>query len=136
MTILVPDDTYINSSFIKTLMFGYLLSLGDYDTDVLDDTTNPILAKITFIVASVFLQVILLNMTIAIMGDTFDRIMDQQQRFKIGVTPDIYSDYFFAISFPERFREKPYLYVINFKDQNLSDEWAGHLKSVKSSLEF
>ena len=62
---------------MKTLMYGYLLSLGDYDTDVLDDTTNPILAKITFIVASVFLQVILLNMTIAIMGDTFDRIMEQ-----------------------------------------------------------
>lgn len=53
-------------------------------------------------------------MVIAIMGDTYSKVMEQADRYKLGVCPNIYADFFFALS-KLKFEEK-YLYVVKFED--------------------
>ena len=51
----------------------FLLGMGEYSTDNFDAGDN-ITAWSLFLVACIVLQLTFMNMLIAIMGDTFDRV--------------------------------------------------------------
>ena len=58
----------------------YLLSLGEFSFDDYSkaDQTDSGLDWALFITATVIIQIIITNMLIAIMGDTFDRIFENK----------------------------------------------------------
>ena len=61
----------------STFYYQYLLALGEFDIDHLtesDDLPNPV---IMFIFSTMIVQIVILNMLIAIMGDTYDKVQDQ-----------------------------------------------------------
>lgn len=78
---LVKDIAASKYAYFNTMYYGYLISLGENYIDNLEGTKYPILAWFVFLIASLALQVVFLNMVIAIMGDTFDRVMDYRDRF-------------------------------------------------------
>ena len=56
-------------------MHVFKLDFGDFDTD---DYNN--LQVALFIVAAIFIPLIMLNMLIAIMSDTYDRVKEDQSK--------------------------------------------------------
>jgi len=68
-TDLIAGDSYINA-----FKYVYLQSLGELGFDGYDDSYAPYTYWMFFFASSIFLQITLLNLLIAIMGDTFDRI--------------------------------------------------------------
>ncbi len=61
------------------LLYGYRLALGDADVDFfeeLDSTADYIIAWVLFVCGTLFLVIVLLNLLIAIMGDTFSRVLE------------------------------------------------------------
>ena len=62
-------DNEVN--FGAALLEVYMLFLGDWDSDSYDSVTMPF-----FIIVTVALTLIMLNMIIAIMGDTFSRVQE------------------------------------------------------------
>ena len=64
------DATYIES-FGRVLLEVFVLFFGDWDTSNYSAITLPF-----FVIVAVLLALIMLNMIIAIMGDTFDRVQD------------------------------------------------------------
>ena len=66
---LIAGDTYM-----KAFKYVYLQSLGELGFDGYDDSYAPYVYWMFFFASSIFLQITLLNLLIAIMGDTFDRI--------------------------------------------------------------
>jgi len=93
----VDDINISENSFIQTLMYVYLISNGEYGTDGYEKAVNQQLTWIVFLVASIVLQLVLMNMIIAIMADTYAKIMDKKEHYNLGVCPNIYADYFDVI---------------------------------------
>ena len=63
-------------SLIDSFLNEYLLSLGDFDTDAYKEHPNSALCWIFFLAATFFSQITALNMLIALMSDTFDRVIE------------------------------------------------------------
>ena len=73
-------DEYIGHWVFDVFVNQYLLALGDWSTDNYKyneegGDENVILLEILFLCATFFTAVTALNMLIAIMGDTFDKVL-------------------------------------------------------------
>ena len=76
--------------FLSAVLNQYLLSLGEFSRlDSYKDTS----VWITFIGCTMISQIILLNMLIAIMADTFDNIWENQKLSKLKLKVGVLSDY-------------------------------------------
>lgn len=61
---------------MESFRYVYLQSLGELGFDGYDSSYSPSFYWAFFFASSLFLQITLLNLLIAIMGDTFDRIQE------------------------------------------------------------
>lgn len=61
-------------NFTDAVIYSYLLALGEFNTDEFDDSSAPFLLWAMFLLATAFSMIILLNMLIAIMGESFTKI--------------------------------------------------------------
>ena len=65
------------------LINQYLLALGEFNLDNFESGSQSSLCYIFFTAATLFTQVTMLNMLVAIMGDTFDRVIAQRPTFSL-----------------------------------------------------
>ncbi|CAH2057154.1 unnamed protein product, partial [Iphiclides podalirius] len=68
------------SSYPSTWMALFQITLGDYSYTDLAMTTYPNLAKAVFAVFMVFVPILLLNMLIAMMGNTYAHVIEQSEK--------------------------------------------------------
>lgn len=62
-------------SFTDSIFFAYRMSLGDFDTSKLGVTFNW-LAMTFFVMATMFLTIVMLNLLIAVISGTYERVRD------------------------------------------------------------
>lgn len=75
---LVPE--YFGWWFIDSMFNQYLLALGTFDTlEHINEHSWGWLTLLFFIVSTFFTQIMLFNMIIAIMGDTFSNAMEMRE---------------------------------------------------------
>ena len=67
-----PDNRIFN-----TLFHQYLMALGEFDIDHLQDSLYRPSPSILFVLFTFIIQIVLLNMLIAIMGDSYDQVAQQ-----------------------------------------------------------
>ena len=72
-----PEDKFIDS-FSESLLFTYRISLGDWDTSGLGATDQAIIMTL-FIISTLFLCIIMLNLLIAVISDTYARVEGTSQ---------------------------------------------------------
>ncbi|CAG9124850.1 unnamed protein product [Plutella xylostella] len=68
------------SSYPSTWMALFQITLGDYSYTDLGLTTYPNLSKTVFAVFMVFVPILLLNMLIAMMGNTYAHVIEQSEK--------------------------------------------------------
>ncbi|CAH0717806.1 unnamed protein product, partial [Brenthis ino] len=68
------------SSYPSTWMALFQITLGDYSYTDLGQTTYPNLAKTVFALFMVFVPILLLNMLIAMMGNTYAHVIEQSEK--------------------------------------------------------
>ncbi|CAG5055181.1 unnamed protein product [Parnassius apollo] len=68
------------SSYPSTWMALFQITLGDYSYSDLSMTTYPNLAKAVFALFMVFVPILLLNMLIAMMGNTYAHVIEQSEK--------------------------------------------------------
>lgn len=69
-----PDDGPLaGENFGLAFIFSYKMGLGDFDTDGFG-TSDEELIWILWFLNTLIILIVLLNLVIAIMGDTFDRV--------------------------------------------------------------
>ena len=56
----------------------YMVALGMFETDNYGDHPQAVLAYIFFLMATFISQITMLNMLIAIMGDSFDKVIENR----------------------------------------------------------
>ena len=79
-----------------------MVALGDWDTEnykfsANHSSTNSYLVWILFIFTTVFSQIIIFNILIAIMGDTYDSVFANMEKAKLKLKIEVMSDYVFVV---------------------------------------
>lgn len=133
----------------------YLLSLGEFAMDGFDDHPEMYLVYFFFMMATFFTQVTFLNMLIAIMGDTFGRVIENKANYGLQTKLSIMGDYTAVIdskrSLCSRFfcccKSKQaeagqdkcnFLFVVKPKsdgDDDAQQAWEGGLGLIKKSID-
>ena len=75
-----------------------MLGLGEFETDGFESSNQTAMLWVYFSMATFLTQIIFINTLIAILADTYGRIMDQKQKFALKQRAQIYSDYLHLIS--------------------------------------
>ena len=83
---------YLCLEVLNSIIYSYKLSLGDFDIMGFRGD-NQYFVWFLFIVATFLLQITFLNMLIAIMGNTFDQVMDTKQQSAMRERISILSDF-------------------------------------------
>ena len=79
-----------------------MVALGDWDTENYDisssgNRTNSYLVWILFIFTTFFSQIVIFNILIAIMGDTYDSVFAHMEKAKLKLKIEVISDYMFVV---------------------------------------
>lgn len=73
----VPDDDKISgSTWWEVVLYVYMTGLGEFGTDDFPEATNQAMFWIFFLLCTILVQLVFLNLLIAIMGDTFGRVLE------------------------------------------------------------
>uniref|UniRef100_A0A1B0BB69 Ion transport domain-containing protein n=1 Tax=Glossina palpalis gambiensis TaxID=67801 RepID=A0A1B0BB69_9MUSC len=68
------------NTFSSTWMALFQTTLGDYNYPDLNQTTYPNLSKTVFVMFMIFVPILLLNMLIAMMGNTYAHVIEQSEK--------------------------------------------------------
>ena len=109
------DSTYlesINEPFIDSFIHQYRIGLGDPITYEYSVHPAKYLAWVYFMMATLFTQIMFLNMLIAIMGQTFGRVNEAKERNQLKERTSIYADFLWMIELTQELKDMRYLYVV------------------------
>ena len=112
----------------------YMMSLGEFAMDGFDDHPQTYAAYLIFLTATFVTQITFLNMLIAIMGDTFGRVIENQAQYGLQTKLSIMGDYSELISSSKRVMDyNNFLFVVRPKAEVFSAEgnWEGSLSQIK-----
>nr|XP_036232016.1 uncharacterized protein LOC106625964 [Bactrocera oleae] len=68
------------NTFPSTWMALFQTTLGDYNYPDLNNTTYPNLSKTVFVIFMIFVPILLLNMLIAMMGNTYAQVIERSEK--------------------------------------------------------
>jgi hypothetical protein len=90
------------------------MALGDFQLDAVGnlDQSDLILFWILFIIASLFVVIVLLNLLIAIMGDTFGRVNENITNLSIREKAMLVDENEHLFNRAEIFKDSKYLVII------------------------
>lgn len=86
-----------NASFIHSFLYVYLMNLGEFDFEYYDQTEFGPYYWAIFLMSTMFIMIILLNLLIAIMGDTFDRVMEVAKESQLKQICQFIDEYAFLL---------------------------------------
>ena len=100
-----------------------------------EESKHSIFAWFIFIFATCFTQVIILNMLIAIMGDTFDNVFENKKQAILKLKVQVMADFSFFIKTDKDANK--FLFVATQKVQEDADdeEWGGKITAIRRMIE-
>lgn len=130
-------NTAFGVDFFDSFLNQYLVGLGEFNLDPYADSPAYILNYIYFILATLFTQIVFLNMLIAIMGETYGRVSEAHEKSEIMERTHLYADYLWAIKLTKELEGKRYLYVvkpINDDEQSQTELITKMTKSITAAI--
>ncbi|CAI2381450.1 unnamed protein product [Moneuplotes crassus] len=130
------EDNLAGDNFIDAFIFSYKMGLGDFITDDFGTRDEEFL-WIFFLLDTLIILIVLLNLVIAIMGDTFDRVQETQENSMLQELSNMIRENEFLFSRSRAFRKAKYIVVIEPEKAegggNVS--WEGKLNQLKTFIE-
>ena len=127
---LIQND--LNNALANIFMNQYYLILGEFHNEYFSKQPHDWLCFLLFVLATFFTQITMLNMLIAIMGDTFERVTENKvvhaRRTKLTLLAE-YADVLGRESEDSKFT----LFVIKPQEEDLNEleNWEGSLNSMR-----
>jgi len=124
------------------LFSQFTLMLGDFSTELLEKSPYPRLVKVVFIMVMLFVNTVCLNLLIAIMGDSYDKVQEnaflEYRREMARVLMEI------EIMMTKKERERKdyfprWLHVLQpttHGGPRSRDRWIGRIREIKESVEM
>ena len=135
----IVEETFGSIWLLNAFYNQYMLALGEFTIDAFDDEPQVYLCYAMFLGATFFTQITFLNMLIALMGDTYGKVMEAKETYQLLTQRSIMGDYACLIDDEvdtEDFR--PFLFIIQQKlegDNDPNAAWEGNLSIIKKSID-
>ena len=124
------------------MIHQYLASLGDFSLDDyskstdLDRDGDGGIDWTVFICGTFFVNVVIFNMLIALMGDTYDNVFENKRKAVLLLKIQALSEFSFLF---KKLEEAKYLFVITLKkgDELFGTDiaWEGKIKAIQRSIQ-
>ena len=129
-------DSFISdvsgNTFFSSIIQQFSLGLGTVPTDNIINNKFRSLIWIYFIIAVIVTNVAFFNILIAIVSDTYERIMESKERSNLIQQVEITTEFIDFIKFEKKFTQGNYLYFIEpVEDDDKIQDWDGGLKLMK-----
>ena len=128
-------DEALDSDVLNALLNQYMLALGEFQTENFSDQPNSGLVWVLFIAATFITQITILNMLIAIMGDTFGKVTEVKEQSGLREKIKILADYVWILSMDTA--QVRYIYAM--KPRSMTEEegasWEGTVTTLKKAIE-
>ena len=132
------DEVFGTNWFLNSFYNQYMLSLGEFSIDNFEAGPQTILCYVLFLLATFITQITFLNMLIAIMGDSYAKVMESSERYGLQTRIDIMVNYTAMIlDEDEDSQILPYLFIVTPKSEG-NDEgggWEGNLTVIKKTVD-
>mgnify|MGYP003945086551 CR=1 FL=1 len=103
-------EQYTNHSIIDVLISIYMLgALGDFDNEIYRTGYDAYPAMAMFILATFIIQVVFMNMLIAIMGETFGTVTEESEESGLSEQVTIIADHAWLIDLKKVFKNQKYI---------------------------
>ena len=115
-----------------------MLSLGEFSIDFYDDEPQVYLCYMLFLSATFFTQITFLNMLIALMGDTYGKVMESKDTCALQTQRSIMNDYTALINDEETDEYyRPFMFIIKQRldGSEETDKWEGNLPAIKKTID-
>ena len=133
------DEVFGSGWFFNSFYNQYMLSLGEFAMDGFGDSPQVILCYVLFLLATFITQITFLNMLVAIMGDSYSKVMEAKDRYGLQTRIDIMVNYTSLILDEDRDEDdRTYLFIVKPKnegDEEAGGEWGGNLTLIKSTID-
>jgi hypothetical protein len=112
------DNLFVGESTFDAFIYTYRMAQGDFILDEFDTfATNGLYVEyyliwFIFILGSLFLVIVLMNLLIAIMGDTFSRVLEQVQNLDVREKVMLISENESLFDSIEKFKHSQYLIIV------------------------
>lgn len=103
--------------FVDSVFSNFMIGLGEFVYDGWSDHPARVIIWVYFILSTFFTQIMFLNMLIAIMGTTYERVMESKERASLMERTHLYADWLWAIRLTKELEGQRYLYVIRPKTE-------------------
>lgn len=90
------EDNF-NDPFLSAFFAQYMLALGEFGTDSFSGGKDYWIVWLLFVGSTIMSQLVILNMLIAIMGDTFDFVFENQYQMKLKLKIELMNDYVYVV---------------------------------------
>ena len=74
------DDPGLYGGYARTWVALFHMTLGEYDYDKFNETPYPGMAKVIFVLFQIFIPILLFNMLIAMMGNTYATVNEKSDK--------------------------------------------------------
>ena len=139
--ILAKNDTsngiFTGDTYFKAFLYSYRQALGAFDVSAYDAVADKHLLYFIWFFNTLILFIILLNMIVAVMGDTFDKVQETAVNNILKEIVSIMYENELLLNNNNMFKDAQYLIVIQEEraDEEVEVEWDGKLKRIKKHLE-
>jgi len=118
-------------TFVDAFLQVYRLDYGDFDTE--SYTTSQ---WFCFLIASVLNPLIMLNLLIAIMGDTYDRVQNSFLVANMHEIADVILEYESLLFWKRNKTKKMYFQGCTvFEKEYVQDSWQGKVRELKLQIQ-
>ena len=134
MTILnmnrTDEDQVIKDPFAfwlpNVMINQYMLALGEFEFDGFEEGSQATFCYVLFILATFFSQITQLNMLIAIMSNTFEKVMENRELHAIQTKLELMGELSSNIH-EDTDDKKRFLYVVTPEENDLDEvgDWEG-----------
>lgn len=114
----------------------WILGLGEFDLDPFAANESD-LQWFFFVSATFFTNIVFLNMLIAIMSDTFDKITEKKERNGMIQQTQLYADFIRNLKVSKKMNSSRFLYIITPLSEELNeqgDKWEGGYNRISERL--
>ena len=105
-------EPFTGANFIYAIIYSYRTGLGDFDTDGFATRDEPLI-WVVWGINTLIIFVLLLNMLLAIMGDTFDRVQETADKSRLKELTLVMMENEFLFNRKKNFYRSKYIFVIS-----------------------
>lgn len=131
------DDERFIGSLMDSIFFAYRMSLGDFDMNELG-SVHLALVQITCVLATLFLTIVMLNLLVAVISDTYARVEATSMNELYKTLADLICENEFLVpngSLKEQDDLGDYLYIACVDSNNQDEEvWENKITVLKDKM--